>query len=131
MTDQPSATPSTPAGWHADPHDPSQERWWDGRVWSEATRPSAAAPTEPPKKKRRIFVWVFLAIQVLFLIWVIAGASSGSGQPDNCGTLSARTCNDASDAGTAIGVFLIIVFWAVVDIILGITYGVWRLAKRR
>lgn len=130
MTDQPSAAPPPPAGWHADQNDPSQERWWDGSKWSEATRPSAAAQP-PPKKKRRVFVWVFLAIQVLFLIWVIAGASSGSGQPDDCGSLSAQTCNDASDTGTAIGVFLIIVFWAFVDIILGVTYGVWRLARRR
>lgn len=83
-----------------------------------------------PKKKRRVFWWFFLAVQVLFLIWVIAGAHSGAGQPTDCGTLDAETCNDASDAGTAIGVALIIVFWCVVDFLLAIVYGIYRLAKR-
>jgi hypothetical protein len=73
----------------------------------------------PEKKKRRIFLWVFLSVQVLFLIWVISGAASGSGNT-----------SDAENAGTAIGVALIIGFWAVVDIIMGVTYGVYRLAKR-
>lgn len=85
---------------------------------------------KPVKKKRRIFLWFFLAIQVLFIIWIIAGASSGSGQPDDCGTLSAETCNTASDAGTAIGVFLVIVFWMIVDFLLGVGYAIYRLAKR-
>lgn len=35
-----------------------------------------ATPT--PRKKRRVFLWVFLVIQVLFLIWIIAGAASGN-----------------------------------------------------
>lgn len=32
----------TPAGWYADPHDPRQQRWWDGAVWTEHTQRSAA-----------------------------------------------------------------------------------------
>ena len=32
----------------------------------------------PPRKKRRVFLWVFLAIQVLFIVWIIAGAASGN-----------------------------------------------------
>lgn len=87
-------------------------------------------PTAAPKKKRRIFWWFFLAVQVLFLIWVITGAHSGAGQPTDCGSLDAKTCNDASDAGTAIGVALIIVFWCVVDFLLAVVYGIYRLAKR-
>ena len=75
-------------------------------------------------------MWVFLIIQALFLLWVIAGAASGSGQPDDCGTLSAQTCNDAADTGTAIGVFLIIVFWCFVDFLLAVGYTIYRLAKR-
>lgn len=85
----------------------------------------------PVKKKRRIFLWVFLAVQVLFIIWIIAGASSGSGQPTDCGSLSARACNNASDAGTAIGVVLIILVWCVVDFLMAVIYGVYRLASRR
>lgn len=86
---------------------------------------------QPVKKKRRIFLWVFLAVQVLFIIWVIAGAHSGSGQPKDCGSLSKHTCNSASDAGTAIGVVLIIGLWFFVDAFLGVVYGVYRLASRR
>lgn len=83
-----------------------------------------------PRRKRRIFMWVFLAVQALFLFWIIAGAHSGSGQPSDCGSLSAKTCNDASDAGTAIGVILIVGVWCVVDFLMGVGYAVYRLAKR-
>jgi hypothetical protein len=85
----------------------------------------------PPKKRRRVFLWFFLALQVLFLIWIIAGANSGNGAPTDCGTLDAVTCNDAQTAGTAIGVGLLIALWVAVDFIAGITYGIYRLATRR
>lgn len=73
-------------------------------------------------KRRRVFMWTFLAIQVLFLAWVIAGAVSGhhSGQTD-CGSLSAADCQNAADVGTTIGVALVIFFWVAVDIILGVS----------
>ena len=86
------------------------------------------APTPPPKKRKRIFMWFFLVIQVLFLVWIIAGATSAS-HSNHCG--SDQDCQNATDAGTAIGVVLIIVFWAIVDVILGVTYMVVRLSRRR
>lgn len=86
------------------------------------------------QKKRRVFMWFFLVVQVLFLIWIITGAtSSGGSTAKSCANLTGQalqTCQDASHAGTAIGVGLIIVLWAVVDIILGITYLIVRLARR-
>ncbi|MGQ4471942.1 hypothetical protein ACN6K6_004728 [Streptomyces violaceoruber] len=42
-----------------------------------------------------------------------------------------EVCEDASGAGAAIGVALIVALWAAVDIILGFTYVVIRLARRR
>lgn len=90
----------------------------------------AYPPAPPAKKKKRVFLWVFLAFQVLFLIWIIAGAGSASKDTGDCGSLSAETCQSARDAGTAIGVGIIIFLWAAVDVILGIGYGVYRLAKR-
>ncbi|GGQ56352.1 hypothetical protein Saso_70170 [Streptomyces asoensis] len=42
-----------------------------------------------------------------------------------------KLCEDASEVGTTIGVGLIIGLWAAVDIILGFTYVVYRLANRR
>lgn len=93
--------------------------------------PPGAIP--PPRKRRRIFLWVFLAIQALFVIWVIAGAASGHSAAVNCHDqyLTHAQCASATNTGTAIGVGLIIVFWAVVDVILGVSYGVWKLAARR
>ena len=104
--------------------------------------PPGAIP--PPRKRRRVFLWVFLAIQVLFVIWVIAGAASGGGihaqavaychaHPDayvsfsDCVSLS----GGGSKAGTAIGAGIIIVLWVAADVILGVSYGVYRLAARR
>lgn len=87
-----------------------------------------------PKKRRRVFLWVFLAIQILFLIWVITGAASGSGTPEECRGQTGdalQLCEDASDVGTTIGVGLIIGLWAAVDVILGFSYVVYRLASRR
>jgi hypothetical protein len=77
-------------------------------------------------------LWVFLAVQALFLIWVITGAASGHTAAASCHDpyLTRQQCASASEAGTAVGVGLIIVFWAVVDVILGISYGVWKLARR-
>ena len=90
-----------------------------------------------------MFLWVFLAIQALFVIWVIATAASGGSihseavaychaHPDRY--LPFAQCvsdyGGGAKAGTAIGAGLIIVLWAVADIILGVSYGVWRLARR-
>lgn len=91
-------------------------------------------PPQPPRKKHRVFLWIFLAIQAVFLIWVIWGIAQGGGTPEQC---RGRTgddldlCDSASDAGTAIGVGLVIALWAAVDIILGTTYGIYRLTTRR
>lgn len=101
-------------------------------------------PAAPARKRRRVFLWVFLAVQVLFLIWVIAGAVTASG---NDGAAAAAYCHAHPDAylsyadcvslygggskvGAAVGVGLVIALWAVADIILGIGYGVYRLARR-
>ncbi|MDH6131726.1 hypothetical protein P3T37_001100 [Kitasatospora sp. MAA4] len=40
------------------------------------------------------------------------------------------TCQNAGTTGTAIGVGLVIALWAAVDVILGISYLVFRLSSR-
>ena len=96
------------------------------------SQPPPPPPTSiAPKKKRRVFLWVFLAVQVLFLVMVIGGASTGSGTPTDCGGLDEETCNAASDIGTGIGVMFLIALWAIVDFFMAVIYGVYRLASRR
>lgn len=110
-----------------------------------------APPAAPRRRKRRIFLWVFLAIQVIFLIWVITGAMTKTGPTTaqiaqgcyhhawyplfksqaDCVKHYGGALNDAGNTGKAIGVGLVIVFWVVVDVILGISYGVYKLATRR
>jgi hypothetical protein len=90
-----------------------------------------STPTPPVKKRKRVFMWFFLAVQVIFLVWIIAGGHSAATDTSHCGTLSAADCKSAAQAGAGIGIALIIVFWCVVDVILGITYLVVRLARRR
>jgi uncharacterized membrane protein len=84
----------------------------------------------PPRKKRRIFLWVFLAVQVLFVAWIVLGLTSGGGTPSDCEGLSQQACNDAESIGTGIGVALIVGVWLAVDFLLAVVYGVYRLAKR-
>ncbi len=127
----------TPAGWY--PVDNGNERYWSGSEWTDQIRP-VPPPTAPPapvatqvaaepaKKKKRIFLWVFLAIQLLFIVWIIGGMSSSDA--GDCGSLDAETCEAANDVGTGIGVFIIIVFWMMVDFLLAVGYGIYRLAKR-
>lgn len=81
----------------------------------------------PAKKKHRVFWWIFLAIQILFLVWIITGANSHTG---SCNGLNAHGCAAATDAGKAIGVGLIIGLWVAADIIIGGTYAIYRLTRR-
>lgn len=86
--------------------------------------------------KWRKFTWFILIVNVLFLIWLITGVSSASGEIQDCSTLAAQaksTC-EAGNAGTAVGtglgVGIIILLWVMVDIILGIIWLVTRSSGR-
>ncbi|GAA2636565.1 hypothetical protein GCM10010307_33490 [Streptomyces vastus] len=88
----------------------------------------------PPRKRHRVFFWFFLAVQILFLILVIVGASTGSGTPEECRGLTGdelELCEGANDVGTTIGVGLMIGLWIAVDFILALTYLIYRLARRQ
>jgi hypothetical protein len=111
--------------------EPQDPRYGPGYEQQQPGYGSGQHPQQPPKKKRHIFRWVFLAIQVLFLIWIIAGASSAS---DNCEGETGQAL-EACEAGTAvgagIGVVLIIFIWMAVDVILALTYLVFVRGRRR
>ena len=81
---------------------------------STSTSPPTRQPTPqvlPPRKSRRVFVWVFLAVQVIFLGWVIyAGVSLPQSGPSN---------------GLAIQMGL----WVLTDLILAVIYLIRQLPR--
>jgi hypothetical protein len=82
----------------------------------------------PPKW--RPFTWVILVVNVIFLIWVIAGAASTANSCAGKVGQELQLCKDATAVGTSIGVGIIVFFWAFVDIILGILWLVTRPRQR-
>ncbi|MEU3793593.1 DUF2510 domain-containing protein [Streptomyces fructofermentans] len=84
-------TQATPPGWYPDPgqtiNGPATQRWWDGRAWTDQTRPadSAAAwgppayapgatyPGAPPRGRRGVRT----AIAVAAAVAVLAGIGGG------------------------------------------------------
>lgn len=88
-------------------------------------------PIETPKRRKRVFLWVFLAIQVIYLIWVITGISTANSGDASCvGTYDEELCRDAGDVGTTLGVGFVVFLWAATDIIVGGFYALYRLVKR-
>ena len=98
-----------------------------------------------PYKGRHIFLWVFMAVQVIFIIWLVAGTSSTGGginadvvaqchgEAAGMGMTQAQCVSflgGAAKAGTAIGAGLVVVLWVIVDFLLAVTYGIYRLARR-
>jgi hypothetical protein len=115
------------------------------------TNPPAPA-TAPARRKRRVFMWVFLAIQVLFLAWLIIGLVTIQTGPSHADLVSGcyngnwqglfksqHDCvvhyggalNTAGQAGKAIGAGLVIGLWVAVDVILGVGRLVVVTSRRR
>lgn len=109
------------------------------------------APPPRRRRKRRVFPWVFLAIQALFIIWLVTGLATTHAGPTqaqlaqgcydhnwwplfksqaDCVQHYGGALTDAGNAGKAIGAGIIVALWVAVDVILGIGYGIWRLARR-
>jgi uncharacterized membrane protein len=88
---------------------------------------TAPATTQAPRKRRRIFLWVFMIVQVLFVAWVVSGAFSSGG---SCQGLSAHDCATASNVGHGVAIALQLITWVVVDLLLAIPYVIYRLARR-
>lgn len=77
---------------------------------------------------------VILAINLLFLIWLIAGLAGAGEAVKDCASLvgqAARNCragNTGTAVGASIGAAIIIGLWAFVDVILGV---LWLVTRRR
>jgi hypothetical protein len=92
---------------------------------------SFAPETEKPRKRKRIFMWTFIAIQVIFLIWVISGAASAGQDVNNyCNPTGDQTCHDAYTVGASAGFLMVMVVWAITDFILGIGRLIVVLSRR-
>ena len=80
-----------------------------------------------PTPKRRFFRWLFLAIQLGFVGWIVDGLVSTSSDLHKCGTdVFSQVCKDAVNTGRGAGVAIIVAIWVALDMILGMTWLVWR-----
>jgi hypothetical protein len=73
----------------------------------------------------RKMTWVVLIFNVIMVIWIIAGLAATS-HPTHCQDLTNQLCNDANNTGRGIAVALLIVLWALGDVILGTIWLVTR-----
>jgi hypothetical protein len=95
-----------------------------GNRYPEPPPWQASAP--PQRKRRRVFPWVFLAVQVLFLIWIISGGVSASGNCDGKTGDVLQACQSGTQLGASLGITLIIFLWMAVDVILTICWLIFR-----
>jgi len=103
-----------------------------------------------PWKPHHVFLWVFLGIQVIAIIWIITAISSGTGASSaeiqqwcgngawqgvftsyaDCVKHGAVGIQAAHDVGKGLAVGVLVIGWVIVDFLLGLTYGIYRLVKR-
>ena len=104
-----------------------------------------------PRRKKRIFLWFFLAVQLVFIGLIVAYATEKTG-PSHADLVSGcynhnwyplfksqadcvqhygGALNDAGHAGQAIGIGLVIFLWVAADVILGICRWVVLSSRRR
>jgi hypothetical protein len=109
---------------------------------SESTTIPAVAdvPAAKPRKRKRIFMWFFLAVQAIFIAWLVTGiVSAAHGIPadahayckgngwsplfksyQDCIVHYANGMRGAAEVGSTIGAGLVIGLWVASDVILGI-----------
>lgn len=78
--------------------------------------------------------YIILIFNLIMLVWVVAGVASTTHNP-NCGQtnkfFTQQDCQSATDAGATIGAGIIITFWAIGDVILGVLWLVTNRKKTR
>jgi hypothetical protein len=99
---------------------------------SESTTTPAVAGVldAKPRKHKRIFMWFFLAVQAIFIAWLVSGIASVShGACDP--SLTANACTATKEIGGGIGAALVIGLWVAADVILGIGRLIVVFARRK
>ena len=124
------------------------QRAYGGMVVTRAGNGTGSA--WKPYRRRRVFLWVFLAVQAVFIIWLIVGLTARTGPTSaqvarfcgngswrpffssyaDCVRHGARGLADAANIGKGLGAGLVVIVWVVVDFLLAVTYGIYRLARR-
>jgi len=90
--------------------------------------PSCGATINKPKRTMfgKIVKWSFILFNVLMCVWMVAGMGSGSDAVNNASS-------DAEAAGAAIGTglagMLLLIIWALGDVILGLMFLFTRPSK--
>jgi hypothetical protein len=110
--------PTLPEGWYPDPKDDGQERFWDGKSWTDKTapkktsanisapvpstpKPTGAATAVPPKKGGigcgmgcLIVVGIIVVLGIIIGVASAIGGSNNSSDPANNDDLAIVTCQD-------------------------------------
>jgi hypothetical protein len=71
----------------------------------------------PPRRRRRVFGWIIVGVNVLFLVLLIL-AVSGSSQCKGMTGDELSACQAGEGIGRGILFVLVLVVWALVDLIL-------------
>ena len=120
------------------------------------TTPAVAdIPAAKPRKRKRIFMWFVLAVQAIFIAWLVGGiASAAHGIPadahaqalayckgngwsplfksyQDCIVHYANGMRGAAEVGSTIGAGLVIGLWVATDVILGIGRLIVVFARRK
>lgn len=128
--------------------DEIEQMYASGRVPPASGQAVITDAAPRPRKRHRVFMWVFLGIQAIFIIWLVSAAvtSTGASHADIVSTCGHgqwqglwKSYSDcaahsgvvaAHDVGKSIAVGLIVLIWFLVDFFVGLTYGIYRLARR-
>ncbi|HZA12121.1 DUF4352 domain-containing protein [Mycobacterium sp.] len=87
------------AGWYPDPSDPSRQRYFDGRVWTENYAPFPAPPPgigEPVRPGKQQWNWKWIAGVGAAAVVLIAIASGGNDSDKKDTATSSTRSNSAS-----------------------------------
>ena len=114
--------------------------------------PATSTASRKPRKPRRVFMWTFIAIQLVFVLWLVGGIATVHTGPTHadlasvcyhhnwyplfksradCVTHYGHALQSAGNVGKGVGVALVIALWVAVDVILGVGRMVVVFSRRR
>jgi Protein of unknown function (DUF2510) len=124
-------TNKPPAGWHPDPERANTWRYWDGAAWTDQRAPMQTAPgaaSASPSKRRgpRKMTWVLIILTVIMAAWAIGGGIAAGSECDEVRGGYQGAKEAGCEAGTAIGVGLIVLLWFMGFVVLSLIWFMTR-----